>query len=61
MFGLMPKPGPILSDQCRMFANLFMISLDGGGVVVEAGVVGGGGCRRWLKPAWSEERGGLDG
>jgi hypothetical protein len=44
-----------------MFANLFMISLDGGGVVVEAGVVGGGGCRRWLKPAWSEERGGLDG
>lgn len=24
-FGLdMPKPGPILSDQCRMLANLFM-------------------------------------
>jgi hypothetical protein len=26
MFGLdMPNPGPILSDQCRMFANLFMV------------------------------------
>ena len=29
----MPKPGPILSDQCRIFANLFMVT-----VVVEEGV-----------------------
>ena len=29
----MPKPGlPILSDQCRIFASLFMISGDGGAV-----------------------------
>lgn len=28
MLGLdMPKPGPILSDQCLMFANLFMASV----------------------------------
>jgi len=28
-FGLddMPKPGAILSDQCRMFANLFMVRM----------------------------------
>lgn len=26
MFGRdMPKPGPILSDQCRIFANLFIV------------------------------------
>lgn len=26
IFGLdMPNPGPILSDQCRIFANLFML------------------------------------
>lgn len=26
MFGLdMPKPGPILSDQCRIFPNLFIL------------------------------------
>jgi len=23
----MPKPGPILSDQCLIFANLFMLSV----------------------------------
>jgi len=28
MFGRdMPKPGPILSDQCLIFANLFMVRL----------------------------------
>jgi hypothetical protein len=32
IFGLdMPKPGPILSDQCLMFANLFMLAVVGGG------------------------------
>lgn len=31
-FGLdMPKPGAILSDQCRMFANLFMMKTSGAG------------------------------
>lgn len=30
MFGRdMPKPGPILSDQCLIFANLFMVTVEG--------------------------------
>ncbi len=30
MFGRdMPKPGPILSDQCLIFANLFMVTAGG--------------------------------
>lgn len=30
MFGLdMLKPGPILSDQCLIFANLFMVTVEG--------------------------------
>jgi hypothetical protein len=57
MFGRdMPNPGPILSDQCRMFANLFMVfgrdrlALEKEDVVDEGGGRSGKGESKSLVP-----------